>query len=60
MADLGPPVSHILIVEDDRDIAELVRHYLVRAGYTAEVLVSGDRRAGARAASGAPTCWFST
>jgi DNA-binding response OmpR family regulator len=34
-------VSHILIVEDDRDIAELIRHYLVRAGYTAETLASG-------------------
>jgi DNA-binding response OmpR family regulator len=36
-------MSHILIVEDDRDIADLVRHYLVRAGYTVEVLASGDR-----------------
>jgi len=35
-------VAHILIVEDDRDIAELVRHYLVRAGHTADVLASGD------------------
>jgi DNA-binding response OmpR family regulator len=34
-------VSHILIVEDDRDIAELIRHYLVKAGHTAEVLASG-------------------
>jgi DNA-binding response OmpR family regulator len=34
-------VSHILIVEDDRDIAELVRHYLVRAGYSAETVASG-------------------
>jgi DNA-binding response OmpR family regulator len=34
-------VSHILIVEDDRDIAELVRHYLVRAGHEAEMLASG-------------------
>jgi DNA-binding response OmpR family regulator len=34
-------VSHILIVEDDRDIAELIRHYLVRAGYTADTLASG-------------------
>jgi DNA-binding response OmpR family regulator len=36
-------VSHILIVEDDRDIADLVRHYLVRAGHTAEVLGSGEQ-----------------
>jgi DNA-binding response OmpR family regulator len=34
-------VSHILIVEDDRDIAELVRHYLVRANHTADVVASG-------------------
>jgi DNA-binding response OmpR family regulator len=34
-------VSHILIVEDDRDIAELIRHYLVKAGHTADVLTSG-------------------
>jgi DNA-binding response OmpR family regulator len=34
-------VSHILIVEDDRDIAELIRHYVVKAGHTADVLASG-------------------
>jgi DNA-binding response OmpR family regulator len=34
-------VSYILIVEDDRDIAELIRHYLVKAGHTADVLSSG-------------------
>jgi DNA-binding response OmpR family regulator len=34
-------VSHILIVEDDRDIAELIRHYLVRAGHTVDVAASG-------------------
>jgi len=34
-------VSHILIVEDDRDIAELVRHYLVRAGYSVDIAASG-------------------
>ena len=34
-------MSHILIVEDDRDIAELVRHYLVKAGHSAEILGSG-------------------
>jgi two-component system, OmpR family, alkaline phosphatase synthesis response regulator PhoP len=34
-------VSHILIVEDDRDIAELIRHYLVKAGHSADVLSSG-------------------
>ncbi|RPJ63316.1 MAG: DNA-binding response regulator [Acidobacteria bacterium] len=36
-------MSHILIAEDDRDIADLVRHYLVRAGYTAEVVPSGEQ-----------------
>ena len=35
-------MSHILIVEDDRDIADLIRHYVVRAGHTAEVLSSGS------------------
>jgi two-component system, OmpR family, alkaline phosphatase synthesis response regulator PhoP len=34
-------VSHLLIVEDDRDIADLIRHYVVRAGHTADVLSSG-------------------
>ena len=31
----------ILIVEDDRDIAELVGRYLERAGFTVEILASG-------------------
>jgi DNA-binding response OmpR family regulator len=34
-------LSRIFIVEDDRDIAELIRHYLIRAGHTAEVLGHG-------------------
>jgi DNA-binding response OmpR family regulator len=34
-------MSRILIVEDDRDIADLVRHYLVRAGHAADILTSG-------------------
>ena len=34
-------MSHLLIVEDDRDIAELIRHYIVKAGHTADVLASG-------------------
>jgi DNA-binding response OmpR family regulator len=34
-------VSYILIVEDDHDIAELVRHYLVRAGHSADTVASG-------------------
>ena len=35
-------MSHILIVEDDRDIAELVQRYLVRAGHSAELVPAGD------------------
>jgi DNA-binding response OmpR family regulator len=34
-------MSRILIVEDDRDIAELMRHYLARAGHSAEILLTG-------------------
>lgn len=34
-------MSHILVVEDDRDIAELIRHYLVKAGHTVELTGSG-------------------
>jgi DNA-binding response OmpR family regulator len=34
-------VSRILIVEDDPDIAELIRHYLERAGYVVDRLSSG-------------------
>ena len=33
--------SRILVVEDDSDIAELIRHYLERAGYTVDRLSSG-------------------
>jgi two-component system alkaline phosphatase synthesis response regulator PhoP len=36
-------MSHILIVEDDRDIAELVQRYLVRAGHTANLVAAGDQ-----------------
>jgi two-component system alkaline phosphatase synthesis response regulator PhoP len=35
------PVNHVLIVEDDRDIADLVARYLRRAGYSTETLASG-------------------
>ena len=35
-------MSRILIVEDDRDIADLVRLYLEKAGHVAEVALSGD------------------
>ena len=32
----------MLVVEDDRDIAELVAHHLRRAGYASEILTSGS------------------
>ena len=35
-------MSRILVVEDDRDIADLIRHYLTRAGHAVEVLASGS------------------
>jgi DNA-binding response OmpR family regulator len=35
-------VSRILVVEDSADIAELVRHYLERAGHTIEIATSGS------------------
>jgi DNA-binding response OmpR family regulator len=35
-------MPRILVVEDDRDIAELIRHYLVKAGHRADVLASGS------------------
>ena len=33
--------THILVVEDDQDIAQLVARYLQKAGFSAEVLASG-------------------
>jgi DNA-binding response OmpR family regulator len=38
---MGAMSARILIVEDDRDIADLVAHYLGKAGFTTEVLSSG-------------------
>ncbi len=35
-------MSRILVVEDSADIAELVRHYLERAGHTIEIATSGS------------------
>ena len=32
----------ILVAEDDRDIAELIGHYLQRAGWTPQIIASGD------------------
>jgi len=34
---------HILIAEDDRDIAELVSHYLTKAGWSVHVAAAGDQ-----------------
>ena len=33
---------HILVAEDDRDIAELIAHYLQKAGWSPHVVASGD------------------
>jgi DNA-binding response OmpR family regulator len=35
-------VSRILVVEDDRDIGELIRRYLTRAGHPTELLTTGS------------------
>lgn len=36
-------MSHILIVEDDVDIAQLVQRYVTRGGHTTEVVGAGDQ-----------------
>ena len=36
-------MHHVLIAEDDADIAALIRHSLEKAGYSADVVVSGRR-----------------
>jgi DNA-binding response OmpR family regulator len=46
-------MSRILIVEDDKDIAQLIAHYLQKAGHTVEMLASGTT-AVARAKAAAP------
>src|SRR5262245_10197277 len=35
-------MSRILVVEDDRDIAELVKMYLEKAGHSVEIVLSGS------------------
>src|SRR5262245_60638291 len=35
--------THVLIVEDNRDIADLVSHYLFKAGFTTDVIGSGEQ-----------------
>jgi DNA-binding response OmpR family regulator len=42
--------SRILVVEDDRDIGELVARYLVKAGFAVESLISGGEALAAIAA----------
>jgi two-component system, OmpR family, alkaline phosphatase synthesis response regulator PhoP len=37
----SPAMPKILVVEDDADIAELIRHYLEKAGHTVRVLATG-------------------
>lgn len=34
---------HILVAEDDRDIAELISHYLKKAGWTSHIAPAGDQ-----------------
>lgn len=34
---------HILVAEDDRDIAELISHYLKKAGWSVHVAAAGDQ-----------------
>ena len=36
-------MARVLIVEDDRDIAALIAHYLEKAGHTAEIVPDGGR-----------------
>src|SRR3954468_2786856 len=38
---MSRPLSQILIVEDDKDIADLIAHYLRKAGYAAHITTSG-------------------
>ena len=33
---------NILVAEDDRDIADLIAHYIERSGWTAHIVASGD------------------
>ena len=42
MAAAAWPPMHILVVEDDRDIADLVAHYLQRAGWQSHTASAGD------------------
>jgi DNA-binding response OmpR family regulator len=35
-------MTHILVVEDDRDIADLIAHYVQKAGWEPQTIASGD------------------
>ncbi|HEY2435487.1 MAG TPA: response regulator transcription factor [Vicinamibacterales bacterium] len=41
MSVLEPPVSRILIVEDEKDIADLIAHALGKAGHATEIAATG-------------------
>ena len=43
-------MSRVLIVEDDKDIADLIAHYLRKAGHAVETLGSGALRQSERCA----------
>ena len=53
-------MSRILVAEDDPDIANLLAHYLQRAGFEADVVVVGTRRPAARSARRRLICCCST
>ena len=42
------PAKKILIIEDEKDILQLVKLYLEKEGYRTVTAVTGDRRAGMR------------
>jgi len=44
------PVTRVLVVEDDPDIAQLVAHYLEKAGFSTELVANGREALGAIAA----------
>ena len=48
-------MTRILVVEDDRDIAELITRYLQKAGFTTEFFRRGATR-WRHSPNGHPTC----
>jgi DNA-binding response OmpR family regulator len=42
-APRAPPAMNILVAEDDRDIAELISHYLKKAGWSTHLVEAGDQ-----------------